>query len=42
MSSSMAVGVGLIEIASITVDVVYHVAFVICDDGKILGSNVVQ
>ena len=42
MPFSMAAGIGFIEVTTITMDGVYHVAFAICDDGSILGSKVVQ
>ena len=42
VSSSVAVRIGLVEVASTAVDGIYHVAFAICDDSRILGSNVVQ
>ena len=42
VSSNMAASIGLVEVAGITVDGIYHVAFALCDDSRILGSNVVQ
>ena len=42
MPSSVAAGIGFVKVPSITMDGVYHVAFVICDDGWVLGSYVVQ
>ena len=42
MPSSMAVGIGFVEVASITMDGIYHVAFAIYDEGWVLGSYVVQ
>ena len=38
----MAAGIGFVEVASVAVYGVYHVAFAICYDGQILGSDVVQ
>ena len=42
VSSCMAVGIGFVEVAGAAVYGVYHVAFAICDDGRILGSDLVQ
>ena len=42
MPSSMAMGICFVEVASITMDGVYHVAFAICDDSWVMGSYVVQ
>ena len=42
MPSSAAAGIGFVQVASITMDGVYQVAFAICDDGWVLGSYVVQ
>ena len=42
VSSCTAVGIGFVEVAGIAVYGVYHVAFAICDDGWILGCDVVQ
>ena len=33
---------GFVEVASITMDGIYHVAFAICNDDWVLGSYVVQ
>ena len=38
----MPAGIGFVEVAGVAVYGVYHVAFAICYDGRILGSNVVQ
>ena len=42
VSSSTAAGIGFVEVASITMDGIYHVAYAICNDGWVLGSYVVQ
>ena len=42
MSSCMAAGIPFVEVAGVTVYGVYHVAFAISYDSRILGSNVVQ
>ena len=42
VSSCMAAGIAFVEVAGVAVYGVYHVAFAICYDGRILGSNVVQ
>ena len=42
VSSCPAAGIGFVEVAGVAVYGVYHVAFAICYDGRILGSNVVQ
>ena len=42
MSPSMAACIGLIEVASIAVARIYHVAFVVCDGSRVLGCDVVQ
>ena len=41
-SSSTAAGIGFVEVSGVAVYGVNHVAFAICDDGRILGSDVVQ
>ena len=42
VSSCTAAGIGFVEVSSVAVYGVNHVAFAVCDDGQILGSNVVQ
>ena len=42
VTSCAAAGIGFVEVAGIAVDGVYHVALAICDEGSILGSNIVQ
>ena len=42
MSFYLAAGIGFVEVAGVAVYGVYHVAFAICYDGRILGSNGVQ
>ncbi len=42
MSSSMAASVGFVELAGVSEDGIYHASFARCNDGQILGSNVVQ
>ena len=42
MSASAALSISFIEVAGITVDGVYHVTFVVCDDGRVMGSDVVM
>jgi hypothetical protein len=36
------VGIGFVEVSGVAVYRVNHVAFAICDDGRILGSDLVQ
>jgi hypothetical protein len=38
----MAAGIGFVEVSGVAVYGVNHVAFAICDDGRLLGSNIVQ
>ena len=38
----VAAGIGFIEVSSIAVNGVNHVSFAVCDDGWILGSDVIQ
>jgi hypothetical protein len=42
VSSCTAAGIGFVEVSGVAVYGVNHVAFAICDDGRILGGDVVQ
>lgn len=39
MSAGLASSFGFVDIASITVDEIYHVTFLVGDNSRILGSN---
>ena len=42
MSSSATAGLGFAEVAGITVYSEFHVTGVVCDDGVVLGAEIVQ